>query len=286
MQKYEASAGDLFYFRSDGRFVLLPRGRALDVAVGPLGWQAYSLPSEITISRPVEQQPDQAPSDMLENKSFARTSSPMEHLAFSTAGIVLAGGSSNGSLTVWEIGSGQVRQMPQPAGITSLAFSPDGAILAVGIGTPTAKETGTIRLLDYPTGGLRAEFGSSPGTAIAFSPDGTLFAGFEDGSWAVRRTTGVVTSVADSSRAAVTSLALHPAGGVVAVAHRDKRVDLWEIASGRRIVTLMSEIPASTLFPRAIERVAFNTTGTQIAAAYSDGEMRLWDCAVLNPRKE
>jgi hypothetical protein len=43
------------------------------------------------------------------------------------------------------------------------------------------------------------------------------------------------------------------------------------------------EIPAK-LPSRAIERVAFNATGTQIAAAYSDGG-RLWDCAILNPKK-
>jgi hypothetical protein len=48
---------------------------------------------------------------------------------------------------------------------------------------------------------------------------------------------------------------------------------------------LQSEIPPNPLFPRAIERIAFSADGTRLGAAYADGELRIWDTAVLNPKK-
>jgi WD40 repeat protein len=221
---------------------------------------------------------------MLMNRKLTGTAVPMERLVFSPFGVRLAGGASNGNVTVWDFGLGHPVSMAQPAGVTSLAFSPGGEILAVGLGAPAGEEPATVRLLDYPEGGLRAQFGTSAATALLYAPDQTLYAGFEDGSWARRSTMGEVTPSGDRARAAVTSLALHPAGAVLAIARRDKQVELREIATGKTLMTLTSEVPANPLFPRGVEQVEFNAAGTQVAAAFADGEILIWDCAALNPK--
>src|SRR5262245_26547980 len=99
VQKYQVTPGDLFYFR-DGQFVLLERRKALDIAAMPYG-QAYAYPDKITVSRPMERKPGEfwgsAPAgEMWENKELTRPPVPMQRLAWSPTGGMLAGGAENG----------------------------------------------------------------------------------------------------------------------------------------------------------------------------------------------
>jgi hypothetical protein len=41
-------------------------------------------------------------------------------------------------------------------------------------------------------------------------------------------------------------------------------------------------LPPNPLFPRVIERVAFDGNGARLAAAYAEGDFRIWDTSALS----
>jgi len=130
------------------------------------------------------------------------------------------------TIRLWDVGSGKSRlSLGDSAGNThSVAFSPDGAVLA------TADTDGT-GLWDAATGRLMATLtaASAPVSKLAFSPDGkTLASGGADGVttvWdvATRRILFTLTGQARS----VESVAFSPDGSVLATASYDDTVRLW-----------------------------------------------------------
>ena len=128
-----------------------------------------------------------------------------------------------------------------------VAFSPDGKTLAVGSGTAAASGTGTVQLWDVATrrqiGVIQAGDGGGV-SALAFSPDGKTLA---TGTW-------------------------------------DGTVSLWDVTTRRPAgAPLISGEPVTGspgLGPGVeIKSLAFGRGGTTIAAARSDGTVRLWDVA-------
>jgi WD40 repeat protein len=105
-------------------------------------------------------------------------------VAFDPTGTLFAAAGFDGSVIVWDTSTwGRVRELTIDDAILSLAFSPDGSVLAVGT------EAGELRLVDVMTG--QPVGGPVSGqrdwvNSVAFSPDGeTLVAGSQDGSIAL-----------------------------------------------------------------------------------------------------
>jgi WD40 repeat protein len=154
----------------------------------------------------------------------------------------------------------------------SLAFSPDGRILAVG-----AADRVMLRKVDRPGNArysqlpdLTVSMRQASNRGIAFSPDGTLLAAAVSN----HKRVGAVYlwSVPDcqpiakyASSKGLVALAASPAGDVIATVEDLKSVKLWEVGSGRGAGTLDS--PATCL--------AFSPDGSYLAAGCTR-EIHVW----------
>jgi WD40 repeat protein len=111
---------------------------------------------------------------------------PVTSLAFSPDGKLLATGSDDQKIRIWDMSNGQDVHELGPVGLhMHLAFSPDGSLLIAG----TAN--GTITIWVTATWTQIASLTASSGmvTGVAFTPDGKfIISGAEDGVirlWAV-----------------------------------------------------------------------------------------------------
>jgi WD40 repeat protein len=279
VQKYTTKAGDLFYFRPrDGQFVLLERRKALAVAVAPEpDIEAYSFDDRITVSRPE--------GNMLHNTNFVEKVSAQQALALTPDGRTLAGGDANGAVNLWDIATGNLTlHLDVPGPILCLAFSRDGNWLAIGLAKPAGEPADTVWLYEIHSNGPHRSFGRAAVPALAWSADGRwLAAGLDDGSVLLSEAgAGSEPRRIVLSTSPVTALDFHPSGQFLASAHIDKRVLLSKLPTGDQLFTFEPALPSNPLFPRVIERVAFDGNGTHLAAAYAEGDFRIWDMSALS----
>ncbi len=192
-------------------------------------------------------------------------------LAITPDGALLASGSDDGTVRLWNLPAGRLRRelSGHTGGVTCLALSPDGRTLFSG-----ARDS-NLRRWRLPEGEPLAPLtGHEQVThCLAASPDGKLLAGaLYDQTvclWDV--TAGCVVARLKTFGAQVperiTSLAIDPASRLLAAASQDRTVRLWGLPEGA---------PRGLEGRSALAAAAISPDGLSLAAGSYDREILLW----------
>ena len=211
------------------------------------------------------------------DRTFKGHSGWVTGIAFSVDGQRLASGSSDQTVKLWDVPTGQETSTvaSKIKEVQALAFSRDGHWLAA------ENSLNTVTLWDATTGREVRTFSSNKplgvlGTSwvysIAFSPDGRwLASGVDDKTvrlWDVE--TGQPVLDLTAARRSVIYIAFSPDGRWLASGGDDRTIKVWEVATGKEILMLRGH-------KKNVYAVVFSPNGRYLASASADKSVKLWD---------
>ncbi|KIW36652.1 uncharacterized protein PV06_11164 [Exophiala oligosperma] len=189
---------------------------------------------------------------------------------FSPDGSLMASGSYDNTVRIWDVQTGQCRHQLEghSHSVTSVAFSHDGSLVVSG------SYDKTVRVWDVQTGQCRHQLeGHCDGvTSVMFSPDGSLVAsGSRDKTvriWDVQ--TGQCRHQLEGHCDEVTSVVFSPDGSLVASGSWDKTVRIWDVQTGQ----CRHQLEGHSDW---VNSVVFSPDGSLVASGSWDKMVRIWD---------
>jgi RNA polymerase sigma factor (sigma-70 family) len=201
----------------------------------------------------------------------------IDALALSPDGATVAGIGQTNAVVLWDAATGKrktilsANDVPLPAQVCAVDFSPDGTAVAVGDDRGRA-----VVIPSWKTGGTEPGIASDQrheGTvrAVRFAPDGqTVASAGGDGVillWV--SATGQVLHTLAGHCGAIHALAFAPDGKTLASAGADGTIRLWDPTTGAPRRTCRGHAGA-------VRALAFSTDGQVLASAGADRRVLLW----------
>jgi WD40 repeat protein/tRNA A-37 threonylcarbamoyl transferase component Bud32 len=180
------------------------------------------------------------------------------------------------TVELWNLHLRQLARTLRPkSSVISLAFSPDGKLLA------TLNDRGAAAVVEWASNRSITNLTAAPirrggAGVVVFSPDGNLLAVGADYGWlrVVNLHSGVVCTNRTQTLDGVSALAFSPNSQLLAAgfAYTSGTVGLWDSDSGRSL----GQLTNATAWVRAL---AFTPDGRRLAAASVNGTIRIWNVA-------
>jgi WD40 repeat protein len=198
---------------------------------------------------------------------------PITAVTFSPDNNLLATG-YYGQVSIWDLNKvAPVKVLTNVLGaVNDLAFSPDGKLLVVAGGQPSAKgELRIFQVSDWKQLGVFREH-TDVVYSVAFSPDGMKLAAASFDStitlWDIAglKQEQVIKGHSDF----VYAVAFHPNGKVIASVSKDRTVRLTDLATGKALFTMGG-------MEQDIMAVAFNKDGKEVVTSGFETQLYWWN---------
>ena len=217
-------------------------------------------------------------------------------VSLSADGQLLASGSDDTTILLWDVATGALRQTfpGHTERVSSLCFSADGRLLASGSWDKTIRlwdvATGTsLKTLGTPIGTLTASADLVYDNRMAFSPDGQMLARSAGGVRLWNVATGTLLHTLTSQTGEILSVRFSPDGQTLAsgdgfsdwteLGITEHTIRLWDVASGEPRKTITGHVGT-------VASLCWSPDGQTLASGggYSGGEppspdytVRVWD---------
>ncbi len=202
-------------------------------------------------------------------KNFAQHSDAVGSVAFSPDGLMLASGSKDKTIQIWDLATGKsIRTFAGDSStIWSVAFDSNGTKLATGTGF------WRVMLWDLKTGQATRTLDHTASVwSVALSPDGKLIAsGSGDKTTKISdATTGALIYNLPDHTDFVYSVAFTPDGKSLVSASKDKKITIVDVETGKLLKTIEGH-------GDQVRSVAVTPDGKTIVSGSYDESIKIWN---------